>query len=297
MTSDAGFGNQTLRLLLERASCRHYSQEKVPPEVLRQILEAGIHAPTAGNLQPYSIIKIENPHTKARLADLAGRQGFVAAAPVNLLFCIDWQRLQRWAEIEAAPFTATSSFRHFWLSFQDTIICAQNVCTAADALGLGSVYVGTIMESVFQVRELLQLPPGVFPVVLLCLGYPASRSQPARKLGVDVVVHEEVYQQREDEETAAAFDEKYAGREREVTVQRTENIAEVCREVHGTEFAERCLERIRQRGYISPAQTYFGLHYRANALPLGNEEFLRTMEQAGFGWFKKYRPPHRGATD
>lgn len=293
MTHHDEYSNPTLQLLMRRASCRSYSDRPVPPEILQQVLDAGIHAPTAGNLQPYSIIKIESPETRQRLAELCGRQSFVAEAPVNLLFCIDWHRVERWTQFEIAPFTASSSFRCFWFALQDTVIAAQAMSTAADSLGLGSVYVGMVLECLAELRDLLKLPPGVLPVVLLCLGYPAKRSQPARKLGTRVVVHDETYRDLPDEELADAFDEKYRGREREITEERLENIYEVCREVHGAEFAEECADRMRTSGYIGAAQTYFGLIYPANTIPRGNEVFLQTIEELGLNCFK----PWEGAGD
>ncbi len=58
------YPNQTLKLLTERASCRSFSNKKISQDVLQLILAAGVHAPTGGNLQPYSIIKIEKDETK-----------------------------------------------------------------------------------------------------------------------------------------------------------------------------------------------------------------------------------------
>jgi len=291
MSISGGYSNETMDLLFERASCRNFADREIPADVMYRVLEAGTHAPTAGNLQPYSIIKIENDETKRKLAELAGGQAFVGHAAVDLVFCIDWRRIERWAEFEIAPFTSTSSFRNFWYSFQDTVICAQTICTAADSVGLGSVYVGLILESLVELRELLELPPRVLPVVLLCLGYPAARPRPARKLGVDVVVHDEKYSELADTDLADAFDEKYQGREREITPERLERITQVCREVHGEAFTQACLERIRENGHINAAQTYFALIYSANTLPLGNENFLKIIEQLGFDWFKEYHPP------
>jgi FMN reductase [NAD(P)H] len=290
MTNDDPYPNETIRLLCERASCRNFAERDIPADVLDQVLEAGIHAPTAGNLQPYSIIKIANKDSARKLAELAGGQSFVADAPINLLFCLDWNRLRRWAELEVAPFTATSSFRHFWLSFQDVIIAAQNICTAADALGLGSVYVGTIIDTFAEIRVLCELPEEVMPVVLLCLGYPASKPPVARKLGIDVCVHDEKYREPDDRELLDAFDAKYPGRHRQATDDRVQEIADVCREVHGREFAERCVAKIRENGYISPVQTYFGLHYCASTMPLGNQRYLDAIEEFGFAWFKKFMP-------
>jgi len=216
MMKNNEYPNQTLRLLIERASCRSFSDEKIPPDVLQLVLEAGTHAPTGWNLHPYSIIEIENDETKQKLAEMFG-QGFISHAPVLLLFCIDWSRVERWARLSVAPFTATRSFRHFWISFQDTILCAQNLCTAADAMGLGSVYVGAVVEFLSDVRDMFQLPQGVLPVVLLCLGYPKTEPQPQKKLGVDVVVHSERYREMEGQEIVDTFSEKYHGQELEIS--------------------------------------------------------------------------------
>ncbi|HUT12872.1 MAG TPA: nitroreductase family protein [Thermoguttaceae bacterium] len=291
MTETGEHPNPTLDLLMGRASCRDFSRRRIPPEVLQKILEAGTHAATGGNLQPYSIIKTEKEETKQRLAELCGRQYFMASAPVMLLFCIDWHRLRRWAELEVAPYTSASSFRNFWISFQDTIICAQSICTAADSLGVGSVYIGMVLECLTELRDMFRLPDAVFPVVLLCLGYPAEELDPARKLAVEAVVHDEQYREMDDRELLEAFAEKYRGRELKITPERLETIARVCRDVHGEPFASRCLKRIEDNGHVNMAQYYFALHYHANRMPLGNETFLERMEEFGFDWFKQYRPP------
>ena len=289
MMNDKAYPNPTSKLLVERASCRDFSDEKIPPDVLQLVLEAGTHAPNGWNLQPYSIIKIENDETKRKLAQMCG-QDFIGQAPVLLLFCIDWQRVERWARLSVAPFTATSSFAHFWISFQDTILCAQSLCVAAESVGLGSVYIGAVVEFLAEIRNMFQLPPRVLPVVLLCLGYPKSRPQPQKKLGPDVIVHAEKYREMEDHEIVAAFEKKYRGQELESTPERLATIAKVCRQTRGEEFAKECLARINDDGYINPAQRDFGLECRADFLPLGNEAHLEIMAQFGFDWFKEYHP-------
>lgn len=287
-TGGKKYPNETMRLLHERSSCRSFFDKKIPTDVMNLILEAGLHAATGGNLQPYAIIQIEDKATKRQLDLLCGEQKFIAAAPVDLLFCIDLRRLRRWAELECAPFSATNSFRHFWISFQDTIIAAQNICTAADAMGLGSVYVGTVIDCLREIRKLLAIPEQVFPVVLLSLGYPKDRPGPKRKLGVDAVVHKEKYRDLDDKSLLAAFNEKYPGWRKEITPERMEMMAQVGRTVHNDEFVQRCLTRITEQGYINAIQNYFGLHYRADLMPQGNDEYLQIMEEAGFTWFRRY---------
>jgi len=286
-----GYPNQIMKLLFERASCRNFSDRKIPPDVLQLVLKAGTHGPTGGNLQPYSIIKIEDDETKQRLTEL-GMQSFITKAPCVLLFCIDWHRIERWASLEVAPFTAASSFPHFWISFIDTVICAQNICTAADSMGLGSVYLGSVIFSLTDIRDMFKLPKRVFPVILVCIGYPKVKPQPKSKLGIDVTVHSEKYNEMQDEELKNAFSKKYHNyREKfEITKERLEKIFQVCREVHGEKFAKRCVDRVKENGFINTAQYYFCLHYQANLMPTENDMFVRIMEEFGFDWFKKYRP-------
>lgn len=288
-----GIPNETMRLLFERSSCRSFLDKKIPENVLSLVLEAGTHAATAGNLQPYSIIRIENEETKRKLAEIC-EQSFIGKAPVLLLFCLDLHRNERWAELETAPYTATSSFRHFWVSFQDTMICAQNICTAADSMGLGSVYIGTVIDKPSEIQAMFKLPKGVFPVVLVCMGYPTKRMKPRNKLGAKVVAHSECYREMKDQEIIEAYDQKYSDEKHQsaklgISEERLKTIMKVCRTVNGEKFAKKCADRIEANGYINVAQHYFGLHYRADEMPKGNDNYLRLMEKSGFKWFKKYQ--------
>lgn len=280
--------NTTLRLLTHRSSCRRFARREVGSEVLTEILDAGTKAASGGNLQPYSVIVIRNGQKKARLAELCLRQSFIADAPVVLLFCIDWHRIERWAAMQAAPDTTTASFRHFWISMQDVVICAQSVAIAADAVGLASVYVGAVLECLVELREMFALPDGVLPVVMLCVGYREGVVAPQSKHGSTFVVHEERYQDPSDRELAAAMEEKYNWtKSRSDEIER--QIASVCRRVGGTGLAEQCGERIREQGFINAAQWYFGVRYPADRTARGNEQIVQTIRDFGFTWFDDFR--------
>jgi len=278
------YPNETMGVLYERASCRAFSEKKISRKLADTIIGAGLRAPTGGNLQPYSIIRIEDPASRSKLAAMCG-QKFIAEAPLNLLFCIDWRRLGRWADLGKAPFAASDSFRHFWISFQDVVACAQNICTAADAMGLGSVYIGTVIDNVGKVRKLFRLPEKVFAVVLLCVGYPKARMAPRRKLGIDTIVHDERYRDIDDGELLSAFGEKYEGQKVPITPENLKTMRRVCLKIGGSKFAEECVADVERRGYYNPVQRYFGLHYRADITSSGNENYLSAMEKSGFGWF------------
>lgn len=281
--------NETMRILLDRGSCRAFEERDIDDALLQEVLEAGLRAPSGGNLQPWSAIVIRGQEKKDRLTELCGNQKFISRAPVNLLFCIDQARLKRWAELETAPFTALASFRHFWISFQDTIIAAQNICTAADALGLGSVYVGTVLECFRELKEMFDLPQGVFPVVLLSLGWPKQPPVVKSKLPESILIHQEKYQTPTDGDLLQAMNQKYNNTFplKEESLERLES---VCTGAHGPKFAQKCLNRVNQQGFISMAQRYFGLHYTADRMPLDNEEYMQILREYGFTFMEAFSP-------
>ena len=275
-----------MRQLIDRKSCRNFKDKQIPENILQKLFEVGVNAPTGGNLQPFSIIKIAKQETKDKLAKLS-EQGFMSKAPIHLLFCIDWHRIKRWAELDNAPFAADSSFRHFWISFQDTNISAQNICTAADSYDLGSVYIGTVLEFFPQLKKMFDLPNGVFPVVLLCLGYPKTEGVKREKLPAELIIHNEKYTEVADDKLLNAYKNTHKKLKVDITNERLKTIHKVCKNIHGDDFANKCIASIKDAGFINPIQYIFGLHYEADEMAKGNEDYLKLMNEFGFNWFNK----------
>lgn len=281
------YENETIKWLYERASVRAFEEKKIPDDVLKTILDAGCHAATGGNLQPYSIIKICSDEKKKALMDTDCMQSIVEKAPVNLLFTIDWHRIERWANAHKAPFVCNDSYRHFWIALQDTIIAAQSICTAADSMGLGSVYLGTVESCFDELKDIFKLPKGVFPVVIVSLGFPKKYPEPAAKLMSEIIVHDEEYRDIPMEELDKAMDEKYSGRAKTALSDRNvDKLYEVAKNVHGEQFAQEAVNYAKEIGYIHPVQRYFGLNYCADWSAVGNGDFLKSLENYGFGWIK-----------
>jgi len=120
---------------------------------------------------------------------------------------------------------------------------------------------------------------------MVCLGYPRGQLVPKQKLGVDVVVHDEVYREMTDEELLRAYDEKYGGQTFEATPERVDSIARACREVHGDDYAEEFLARVRRDGHLNTAQRVFGLNYPADEMPRRNRCIMSAARNAGLDWF------------
>ena len=97
---------QVLDQLMSRASVRDFSDRPVEPDVLDQILLASVNSPSGGNLQPYSINVIEDDERRKHVAEMCF-QGFIAKAPVLLLYCLDLHRNEVLAEHGIAPYPAS----------------------------------------------------------------------------------------------------------------------------------------------------------------------------------------------
>ena len=187
--------NDTIRQLKDRKSVRVYEDRPVEAEVKATIIDAAIQAPTAGNMSLYTILDITDPTIKAALAESCDHQPFIATAPLVLIFCADYRRWHE-AFTRYAPGARNPGMGDLFLAQADAIIAAQNAVVAAQSLGLGSCYIGDIIENFEYHRELLKLPEHVVPAAMVCFGYPTEhqlrREKPARFKAEDLV-HENGY--------------------------------------------------------------------------------------------------------
>lgn len=198
--------NAILRLISEHASCRSFKPDPLPPRTLETLIVAAQSASTSSNLQAYSMIAVENPARKERLAELCGGQKMVRECPLFLVFCPDIHRLQYLCERQGYRFGATFA-EMFLLASVDAALAVQNAALAAESLGLGICMCGSIRNDPAAVIELLQLPEGVYALTGLCVGYPAPpRLEVKPRLPLKAVLHREVYADAHMEESIAEYD-------------------------------------------------------------------------------------------
>jgi len=197
-------------ILENRASVRSFREDPLTDDQVAALLHAAERAPTAGNLQDYSIVLVTDPDLKATLAELCWRQPFIKKAPLFMIFNIDQHRSSRWIERYGGRkvFDGPTGFAR---SFMDLGIASENVVLAAEALGLGSVYVAIVAGAAKSIRRLLGYPPLVVPVLGLCAGVPEKRPQPKPRLPLRAIMHQNRYQDFSDEE----IDRIYSARESE----------------------------------------------------------------------------------
>ena len=213
--------NEVIRQLKERKSVRVFTDQAIPPEAVSDILDSAVNAPTAGNQQLYTIINITDPHLKAQLAITCDNQPFIADAALVLVFCADCRKWYKaFSDYGCAP--RDPGVGDLLLAVSDANIAAQNAVVAAHSLGIGSCYIGDIMENAEQQRDLLSLPPYVFPAAMLVFGYPTAqqlnRPKPPRS-AMAHVVHENGYRDMDADELEQMLSVKAGNRPFEEWIQ------------------------------------------------------------------------------
>ena len=199
--------NEVIKQLAERKSVRVFEDREIPAEVKAAILDAACQAPTAGNQQLYTILDITDQAIKDKLVDTCDHQPFIATAKLVLVFCADCRKWYK-AFQAAGCQPRNPGVGDLMLAVSDTNIAAQNAVTAAESFGIGSCYIGDIMENCEQQRALLNLPEYVFPAAMLVFGYPTQQQKDRPKphrAELHHIVHENGYRDMDAQELQQLF--------------------------------------------------------------------------------------------
>ena len=187
--------NETIRQLHSRKSVRVFEDREIAEELVKEILDAACQAPTAGNQQLYTIIRVSDEHLLERLSESCDHQPFIKEAKLVLVFCADclkWQNAYKYSGCDPRKPGAGD----LMLAAIDASIAAQNAVTAAWSLGIGSCYIGDILENCEEQRDILGIPEYVMPAVMLVFGYPSEqqtrRVKPVRS-SLEYIVSENKY--------------------------------------------------------------------------------------------------------
>ncbi|MCX8173748.1 MAG: nitroreductase family protein [Thermoplasmata archaeon] len=164
--------------ILRRRSVRKYQEKDVPEETVKNLVEIGNLAPSAGNLQARDFIVVRDKKTKEALAKASLNQEFVAEAPVNIVICTNEKKIKRYGTRGTTLYT-----------YQDTAASAMLIMLAALEHGLGTCWVGAFDEE--AVRQILQIPSYARPVIIIPLGYPAEQPAMRKRAPLEEYLHAE----------------------------------------------------------------------------------------------------------
>ncbi len=163
-----------MEAILSRRSIRRYTGEPVPEELIRELLEAAMSAPSASNEQPWQFVIIDDRRILDEIPRFHPYAHMLKEASWAIAVCGDLN---------------LEMMSGYWI--QDCSAATQNILIAAHAKGLGAVWLGVYPngERVKTVQKLLGLPEHVIPLCFISIGYPAEEKPPANRYSESRVHH------------------------------------------------------------------------------------------------------------
>jgi len=192
--------NPIIDCLMNHRSIRKFQSKPIEPEVLDTILKAGTRAATAGNLQLYTFIVVDDPKKKKEL-------GF-EYVPVVIIALVDLYRIKRWLDVNDTRPHCMDRPIYLFLGLWDALIALQNVVISAESYGIGTYYYGNILS--LDIQKLFNVPEYTFPAGMVCIGYPDESPELRMRLPLEAVVHRNSYKMPTDDEIKDFYRERDA---------------------------------------------------------------------------------------
>lgn len=169
--------NSKLNFIFKRRSIRSYHRKDIPDELLKDLLEAGMSAPSACAKDPWDFIVVKNKENLKAISDCLPSGKMLAEASAGIVVCGDILK-------------AHSNELSYMI--QDCSAAIENILLAAEVLGLGACWLGVHPreDRVKHIKDLLEIPQNVTPLSVISLGYPAEQRD-ARTRYTDDAVHSE----------------------------------------------------------------------------------------------------------
>ena len=163
--------------IYSRRSIRRYEEKDVDPQIIRELLEAAMAAPSAVGKDPWHFMVVKNRETLETIADGLPNGTMLADAPLGVVVCGDIER-------------AHSNLESYMI--QDCAAAIENLLLAANALSLGACWLGVHPrpERIAHIRSIFNLPEHIVPIAGIALGYPAEVKESRTRYNADAVHYE-----------------------------------------------------------------------------------------------------------
>jgi nitroreductase/FMN reductase [NAD(P)H] len=245
-------GIEVLAAMADRRVIRRYTDKPVDPALLETLCAVALWAPSKSDLQQADIIIISDKAQRDRLHALIPDNPWIRDAPAFLVFCANNRRHRLMFEWRQRPFVNDHLDPFFNASVDAGIVLATFIA-AADRVGLGTCPVSAIRNRVAEVSDLLGLPDHMFPVAGLGAGWPSFEGVLSPRLGLDVTIHHDRYDESGIQEKIADYDKRRAAVQPYATQRYTDRFGQA--EEYG--WSE---DKVRQ--YSVPERADFGAFIR-----------------------------------
>jgi len=199
--------NQTIEDLLQHVTVRDFTKQPVTTEQKDLLLAAARHGSTSEFIQAFSIIEITDPDLRNQLSDITISSPHVKTADTFYVFIADLHRQATILRANNDSLDGIKNMEALLLATIDTTIAAQNMAVAAESMGLGIGYLGSLRNNIKKVAKLLNLPDFTIPLFGMAIGVPKSKNQLKPRMPKDNKVSTNTY----DEESFTdleAYDQK-----------------------------------------------------------------------------------------
>lgn len=189
--------NEMIKKQLNHRTIRFFKDKQVAPEQLNTILEVINQTASSNALQAFSIIRVTDQEKRSKLAEIT-KQAYITKVPELFIFVIDNYRNATIAKAKGYQGESYRSMDFFFQGAADSYLAAQNATNAIEALGMGAVYFGSILNDAQAVVNLFNLPELTFPILGLGFGYPDDEPQLKPRMNLKLKLGENEYPKRDD---------------------------------------------------------------------------------------------------
>lgn len=187
----------TISIQLKHRTIREFKEDEIPKEDWDLLMEVAKRTATSNGMQTYSLIRVTDPKLKEEISKVC-KQEYVKRAPELLIFIVDQNRNYNIVKERGADLGHTNSMDLFIQGFTDGALAIQNIVNAAESMGLGALYLGSILNNPKEIIRLLNLPQLTFPILGLGLGYPNQDPQLKPRMDMKFRVFENTYRESEN---------------------------------------------------------------------------------------------------
>jgi nitroreductase/FMN reductase [NAD(P)H] len=200
-------GVDVLAEMANRRVVRRYSDKPLDPALLETLCAVALSAPSKSDLQQADIVIVTDKAQRAKLQALIAENPWAEAGPALLVFCGNNRRHRLLFEWRNRPFV-NDHLDPFFNAAVDAGIVLATFIAAADRVGLGTCPISQIRNHASEVANILGLPAHVFPVAGMGVGWPSFEGVMTPRLGLDVSIHHDRYDETGLREKIVAYDRR-----------------------------------------------------------------------------------------
>lgn len=200
-------GLEVLAEMANRRVVRRYTDKPLDPALLETLCAVALSAPSKSDLQQTDIVIVTDKDQRAKLEALIPENPWAKAGPALLVFCGNNRRHRLLFEWRGRPFV-NDHLDAFFNAAVDAGIVLATFVAAADRVGLGTCPISQIRNHAALVADILGLPSHVFPVAGMGVGWPSFEGVMSPRLGLDVTLHRDRYDESGLEDKVAAYDRR-----------------------------------------------------------------------------------------